>query len=123
MKLEEIYSKYALNDGETKSFKIDFSNRSCSVRLLVRKAVEKQKFQKCEIELIFSGVINIDFSEDFRTTGGFSDITFTKTFNGNYYLSLDPYGNTGEPHENDNFIIISSSLNVTDENNEKIEVT
>jgi hypothetical protein len=123
MKLEEIYSKYALNDGETKSFKIDFSNRSCSVRLLIRKAIEKQKFQKCEIELFFSGIINIDISEDFRTSGAFSDITFTKTVNNNYYLSLDPYDKTGEPHENDNFIIISSLLNITDENGETAEVS
>jgi len=123
MKLEDVYKNYALNDGELRSFKIDFCDCSCTIRLLVRKSVGKQRFQKCEIELLFTGVANIDISEDFRTKGGFSDITFTKTSDGNFYLSLDPYGNTGEPHENDNFVIVGSSLTLKLGNSDKFKLS
>ena len=123
MKLKDIYNSYALNDGETLSFKLDFSDCSCAVRLMVRKSVENQKFEKCEIEFVFRGVANIEISEDFGTKGGFSDITLTKTSDGNFYLSLDPYGNTNEPHDNDNFIIVGSSLTVKFDNGEKFDVS
>jgi hypothetical protein len=123
MKLEEIYNNYVLNDGETISFTVDFLDCSCVVRMLIRKAIEKQRFQKCQIELLFRGVTNIDISEDFRTQGAYSDITFTKTDNGEFYLSLDPYGNANKPHENDNFIIVSSLLTVTFDNGEKMEIS
>ncbi len=123
MKLEDIYNYYALNDGETLSVKVGFFDCTCVVRLLVRKSIDKQRFRKCEIELLFSGVTNIDISEDFRTQGAYSDITFTKTDDGNFYLSLDPFSNTNEPHKNDNFIIVSRMLKVTFHNGEKIEIS
>jgi hypothetical protein len=123
MKLEEIFSSYALNDGETLSFNLNFIDQTCAVKLKVRRHLRKQQFQECAIDLQFIDVLTIDISEDFRTTGGFSDITFTKTAEGKFYLSLDPYGNTGQPNERDNFVITSSSLIITYESGEKFQVS
>lgn len=115
MNLEEIFTNYALNDGETLSFKIDFTKHTCNIKLKVRRHIKNQKFQPCEIELNFEGVKEIDISEDFRTNGGYSDITLTKIKDDYFYFSIDPFGNTGEPNERDNFVIIAKSLVVINE--------
>ena len=91
MNFEEIFTNYTLNDGETLSFSIDFTNRKCSIKLKVRRYNNNRKFQSCEIELHFEGLKEVDISEDFRTNGGYSDITLTKTNDNYFYLSIDPY--------------------------------
>ncbi len=49
--------------------------------------------------------INEDMDSDY-----YSDIVLVKQENGTYYLSLDPYGNSGEPHEDDNLVIIANAF-------------
>ena len=115
MNFEEIFTNYALNDGETLSFSIDFTNRTCNIKLKVRRHIKNQNFEPCEIELDFEGLKEIDISEDFRINVGYSDITLTKTKDDYFYLSIDPYNNTGEPNERDNFIIIAESLVVVND--------
>ncbi|RYD52786.1 MAG: hypothetical protein EOP52_01165 [Sphingobacteriales bacterium] len=110
MTIEDIHDDYALCDGEILSYTVDVARCSFAVRLLVRKIIGKQTFQECKIELVFSECDSIDISEDFRTSGTYSDITLAKLSDGTFYLSLDPYGNFGEPHENDNYVIVGSSL-------------
>jgi hypothetical protein len=123
MKFEELLCSYVFNDGETLHAKIDIFDRSCSVVLRVRKHIERQRFQQCEVELLFKGVFEVDISEDFRTSGSYSDITFTKTEDGNFYISIDPYSNTGNPNENDNFVIVSSELVILTEDGNKFQIT
>lgn len=115
MNFEEFLTNYALNDGETLSFSIDFTNRTCKIKLKVRRHLKNQMFHPCEIELHFESLKEIDISEDFRTNGGYSDITLTKTKDDYFYLSIDPYDNTGEPNERDNFVIIAQSLLIINE--------
>jgi hypothetical protein len=38
---------------------------------------------------------------------------------GDFYLSIDPFGNSGLPHAEDNFIIKSGSLTMIDEIGER----
>lgn len=123
MNLEDLYNNYALNDGEILSINVDFLDFTCSVRLLVRKTINQKVFRKCEIELLFSRVTNIDISEDFRTQGAYSDITLTKNNASNFYLSLDPYCNKNEPQENDNIVVVSHLLKVRFNKDEYFEIS
>ncbi len=123
MKLEEILSSYAFNDGQVLSFKIDISDQSCTVVLKVRKHLGRQQFRKCLIDLVFAKISNINISEDFRTCGGYSDITFIKTADEEFYLSLDPYSNLGQPNDEDNLVIISRLLSITYEDGNNIQIT
>lgn len=122
MTLEEIYQQYALNDGEVISFQILFASsqredagNKTIVVLKARKRLCEQQFESCTITLEFSHATEVNISEDFRTNGGYSDIVFTKLADGHFYLSFDPYGNTGEPNENDNFVITAKQLILIDE--------
>jgi hypothetical protein len=42
----------------------------------------------------------------------YSDVVCKEIEEGKYYFSFDPYGNSGEPHENDNLVFIASSVSV-----------
>src|ERR1700752_605509 len=110
MASDEIPSNYLMNDGEVISFFLDFSgDRTATISLKVRRCVKKEKFEMREVLLLFTGVSQIDISEDFRTNGGYSDFTFHKSEDG-YYVSFDPYDNAGVPNENDNFVIRSKNF-------------
>lgn len=113
MQYEDPLSNYALNDGEILWFKLDLSQQTCTLRLNVREYAETRKLKEFIIDLNFTEVSSIEISEDFRTYGRYSDVTFSKTNDGSFYLSLDPYGNTGIPDEKDNFVIIAKYLVVT----------
>lgn len=107
-------SNYILNDGQIISLKVDLyyqekSKSSAIVGLMVRKPTEKNLFVKCKIELQFEQVREVAINDDFGSDY-YSDLTLLKLDNGLYYLSLDPFGNTGMPHEKDNFVIISKAL-------------
>ena len=123
MKIEEIFEQYVLNDGRTLSFNVDFLKRNCFITLKVRCVVDKKKLTECEIELTFEQVESIDISEDFRTGGGYSDITLAKLANGSFYLSTDPYGNTGSPDDRDNNVIVAASFSLISENGQKFEIS
>ena len=123
MTLEEIFRHYALNDGSVLSFQVGFADH-CDVGggnkaiivLQVRRLIHKHQYEKCTITLEFSRTTEIDISEDFRTNGGYTDIVMTKLEDGQFYLSVDPYGNTGEPNEMDNFVIKGENLVLVDGN-------
>lgn len=121
MTLEEIYKNYALSDGEMLSFHILFESTSVNparnqvlIVLKVKKHLRKQQYESCTITLEFDNATDINVSEDFRTNGAYSDIVLTKFTNGQFYLSVDPYGNTGEPSEMDNFVIKAEKLALLD---------
>ena len=114
MKLKDSLSDYVLGDGQIISLKVnlDYQEKSKSravVGLIVRRPAEKNLLEKCKIELQFEQVSEVGINEDFGSDY-YSDITLLKLDNGLYYLSLDPFGNTGQPHEKDNFVIIAKSL-------------
>jgi len=50
-------------------------------------------------------------SEEFSSSY-YSDIVFRKEENDMWYLSLDPYTNLGEPHEQDNLVIVAQSVSI-----------
>lgn len=123
MKLEDIYTNYVLNDGQILLLQVNYSDRSSTLRLRVRKRIDKTSFETCEIELLFIGVISIDISEDFGTNGNYSDITFTKTSNAEFYISLDPFTNTNDSHANDNSTIVSKTVILKINDEEQLELS
>ncbi|SDJ81638.1 hypothetical protein SAMN05421823_101181 [Catalinimonas alkaloidigena] len=114
IELEELLSNYVVGDGQISTLKInldyhDDSKSTTTVELFIRKRAKKDKLEKCKIELQFEKVIEVGISEDFGSSY-YSDITLVKQENGSYYFSLDPYGNTGQPHADDNLVITAKSL-------------
>jgi hypothetical protein len=86
---------------------MDFSEAgTVTLGLKIRRQSKKGMVENCEATLIFVQLIEVNISEDFRTGGGYSDFTFQKLEN-EFYLSLDPFGNSGTPNEQDNFVIRS----------------
>jgi hypothetical protein len=77
--------------------------------------IVRQKFSYYRIQLEFTKLIWIDLFEDFQTDSGYSDVTFLKLDNGDFYLSLDPFGNSGMPHAKDNLVLKSKVLIFVDE--------
>ena len=122
MKFEEITNTYAFNDGEILSMSIDFLHKTCIISLQIRHCLNRNKFQHCTVELEFSDVFTIDISEDFRTNGRYTDITFAKMIDGSFYLSLDPFGNLGLPDSRDNFIVTARSFSFTSANGGKFNI-
>lgn len=120
MNLEELYSTYVLCDGEIHSFKLDFNYLSFGdtkhteaiIELKVRKKAAKKRFEYCRIDLHFQQVVKFSLYEDFGSSVNYSDITLKKLENGLYYFSIDPYGNSNEPNEKDNFVIVAKSIQV-----------
>lgn len=114
MEIEDLLSNYVLGDGQIASLKVNLSyqNRSDSVatiELIVRKPAGNKRLENCRIELQFSQVNEVGINEDFGSPY-YSDIVLVKQEDGSFYLSLDPYGNTGQPNEDDNLVIIAKSL-------------
>jgi len=114
MIFEELTRQYALNDGEVKTFYLDISTRTAQVHLAVRKQTRKDKWISCDLRLEFAAVSEVSFFEDFPTSGGYSDITIKKLDDQTIYLSLDPHGNSGLPHPEDNWTIRAGSLTWTE---------
>lgn len=111
MTLEEIYQGYALNDGQIISFEMTYSvDRTVTVVLQVRKHLPKQQYQPSRIIFVFQQVTELDVLEDFGTEGNYSDVILTRLDDNQFYLSLDPFDNTGEPSGNDNFVIKAKLL-------------
>jgi hypothetical protein len=115
MLLEEIRTKYIFNDGNILTFHIDYAEKRVSAKINVRKLIARQKFSYCRIQLEFTKIIWIDLFEDFQTDSAYSNITFLKLENGDFYLSLDPFGNSGMPHAKDNLVLKSKALVFIDE--------
>ena len=110
MNLEELLKQYVLCDGGAQSFHLDIVNRRATVRLETRRIISRNRDEPCVLELEFGDVTEIYLFEDFPTDGGYTDITLTTLSDGTIYFSLDPFGNSGEPNDQDNWIIRSSTL-------------
>lgn len=116
MELEDLFSNYVLGDGQIiyMEANLNYQERSRStatVELVIRKSAGKKKLEKCRVKLQFEQVIEVGINEDLGSDY-YSDIVLVKQENGSYYLSLDPYGNSGEPHEDDNLVIIANTFSI-----------
>ena len=116
--MDEIPAEYAWNDGELCSLKLttdyiasDSSSRQAAVEMLIRKRVAKNKWEPCRVHILLSGIQKVVINDDFELSR-YSDVTFTKTESNAWYLSLDPHGNSGEPHEDDNMVFVADSMNI-----------
>lgn len=114
MTLNQIFKDYALNDGRIAKFEFDFNAKKINIELEIKKRIIKQKFEACKILLTFSNVKLFDIIEDFQTDGQYSDITILEKENESVYVSFDPYGNSGIPHEQDNWIIKADTLSIVE---------
>lgn len=114
MTFDDFLQRYALNDGEMLSIHMDYKLISLALKLQVRSSLGKDKFKPCEVHLEFRGLSKVDFFEDFPTNGAYSDITFIKQGE-DFYLSLDPFGNSGLQHDEDNLTVIARELVVIDD--------
>jgi cobyric acid synthase len=112
MTLEQAYNeKYVLSDGDILS--IHIKNPECTyaeITISTRQYLKKEKYRICKLEIIFTNIKKISLFDNANILGKYSDITIARLDNGNYYVSLDPYENTNEPHEKDNNIIISEQI-------------
>jgi hypothetical protein len=111
MTLDEATTNYILNDGQIISCSIKFEDEPTAVIVLKVREISSNKQVNAYIELIFGNLIEIYLFEDF-TEEYYSDITLLQMNTGEYYLSLDPYGNSNEPNEKDNFIIKAKTLEI-----------
>ena len=116
--IEELLAGYALNDGEIYSLKLDTnyvandsSLRQAALEVLIRKKAADGKWAPCLLKIHLVGVQRVVINEDF-VLGRYSDVVFKEVEKGKYYLSFDPYGNSGEPHENDNLVFVASSVRI-----------
>ncbi|OON67782.1 hypothetical protein [Hymenobacter sp. CRA2] len=119
MNLEAVGQQYALNDGEIRAVELSLrygesAASKGSVQLRVRKRVSKNRYESCLLTLEFGCVVRAVVDEDFTNSinYNYSDIVLTKLENGLYYLSLDPFGNSGKPHEQDNLVLVAQSLTI-----------
>jgi hypothetical protein len=117
MTLRDLLSVFALSDGYVLGLDLDYPSKSISIRFKGRRMMKQNKFDWVTGTLQFSGVTALDVYEDFPTDGGCTDVTLTRTDDNDFYLSLDPYGNSGLPHEQDNWIVKAAALTFIDADN------
>ncbi|GGG27574.1 hypothetical protein [Hymenobacter glacieicola] len=116
--MEKLLKDYALNDGEIISLKINaaytFNSepvlRQASVELLIRKRA-RNAWMPCVLQIELDEILSLRLNEDFASPR-YSDIVFKRIEDDRWYLSLDPYGNSGEPHEEDNLVIVAKSVKI-----------
>ena len=116
MLLKDLKQRYILNDGQVLNLNCDFSNKQIEARLSVRKQNGKT-IDRCTIDIIFNEVYEIDLLDNFDVAS-YSDIVLVKTNAEHFYASFDPYGNSGLPSDNDNFVIKSHKLSLIDHGKE-----
>lgn len=102
------FDPYILSDGKILRMTCDFEQNQIELQLQVRKYVQK-KILSCNIILYFENVSELDLLDNFDYSGNYSDIVLVKIAENQIYVSLDPYGNSGQPHESDNFVIKAAS--------------
>lgn len=102
---------YIFADGKIISVIFSCIDKTVEIKLQIRKQVKKQ-INPCLIWLRLENVSEFDITENFDTSGNYSDFVFVKQSDTKYYISFDPFDNSGEPNTNDNFVIKSSSYNV-----------
>ena len=116
--MEELLAGYALNDGEICSIKLDAnyaandsSPRQAALEVLIRKKAASGKWVPCLMRINLTGVQRIVINEDFGLSR-YTDVVFKKMGKGKFYLSFDPCGNSGEPHEDDNLVFVANSISI-----------
>ena len=115
--MSELFEKYILNDGEIISLSLgldyqftgDSLIRQATVELKIRKRLSATKWVPCQVQLRFQQLRKISLFEDFASVS-YSDIVLKQLANATWYLSLDPCSNTGEPHEQDNLVLVADLL-------------
>ena len=111
MTFNETKSNYILCDGQVLLCTVNFEDKiTVILKLNVRKQIGGS-YKLAKLELKFSNLIEFNMFEDFSSEN-YSDIIFVELESGVYYLSLDPYGNSNEPNENDNFVIKAKSVEI-----------
>jgi hypothetical protein len=122
MTLSDLEKDYILCDGEIISINVNWiyitevsvNSSNASVDLKIRKKLTKKHYKSCVIRLTFMELEEIGLLEDSKRGREYSDIVLRELPSGQYYLSLDPYGNNGEPQEEDNLVIIANYLEITE---------
>lgn len=117
MIMSELLKDYILNDGEITSLIIGLDyqfasnslNRQVTIELKIRKRLSPTEWAPCQIQLQFQQIRQIKIFEDFSSVS-YSDIVLKQLPDNTWYLSLDPYGNVDEPHEQDNLVVIADLL-------------
>ncbi len=113
----EINSKYVFTDGEILSFKVNYMVPrehgfviGAIVKIKAKHALPDDKFEFSNLELKFTSVISLYISEDFTKENKIKNMTLKRLDNGVFYISLQPYNNSNEPHEKDNFVITAQQF-------------
>lgn len=117
--MSELLKDYVLSDGEIVLFSLSLDyqfvstslNRQATIELKIRKRLSTTELVPCQIQLKFQQIRQIKVFEDFSSVS-YSDIVLKQLPGSEWYLSLDPYGNTNEPHEQDNLVLIARFLTV-----------
>jgi hypothetical protein len=112
MTVEQIISNYILTDGQINSITVNFNEEpSAIVTLNTRKRNPENGVEDVTIDIRLNTLTHFDIVEDFESRS-FSDLTLTRLTNGEYYLSLDPYDNSNQPNERDNFVFKCKTLTI-----------
>jgi hypothetical protein len=120
MNLNDLEKNYILCDGEIISMNVNWvyttdnsvNSSDAFVDLKIRKKIAKKHYESCVIRLAFKELEEIGLLEDSKRGRDYSDIVLRELPSGKYYLSLDPYGNSGEPQDEDNLVIIAKYLEI-----------
>jgi len=97
------FDRYIFADGKIISVAFEYTDNTVEMKLQIRKRAKK-KFLPCTVLIRFQDVSEVDVLEDFSTSGNYSDIVLVQSDN-QVYASFDPFGNSGQPDERDNFVI------------------
>ena len=108
--IRDINKNYILCDGRITRLEFSFDNKELNVDLEIRKLISSKKSHDCKVRLTFIDVAVFEIFEDFPTNGQYSDITLIELGDQELYISFDPYGNSGKPNEQDNWIIKSKNV-------------
>lgn len=107
----QSFDQYIFSDGKVVSMTCNYMDNTVELILQIRKKLEKQVVP-CVVWLRFESVSKLDVLEDFDTSGNYSDVVFVQQPDKLFYISFDPFGNSGKPNESDNFIIIAAKCNI-----------
>ncbi|PDS21726.1 hypothetical protein [Flavobacterium branchiophilum] len=112
MTLEQLYNEnYVLSDVELLSIHLENTNSTVAkIKISVKQQLKKGKFKKCNILINMTNIIEVIIYDNINILGYYSDLTLIQLENKNYYISFDPYGNTNQKHEEDNYVLISESI-------------
>ncbi len=119
MVLDDFTDQYVLYDGSVRSVCLQYSAEPASIQVVlrVRRHQSKRRYKWCEATLLFTDVQEVHINDDDLLDSEYSDIVLCPTDDGGVYLSLDPYGNSGVPHPEDNDVIISKNVTINVEEN------